>query len=537
LIRPTRRSILWPLVVALGALAQSSHAQVAANAVPVKTYTGFFNNTAVYFTAFETNSPNFAAVNGLVYAPRLSNSNRAGLAPMIFFMNGGAGQTVALQTEPGRADYSPLWNVWTAWWRGPGPMPLITSFGAAIQWWRIGRLLIQTTGIVFNGPVIVINRPLGVLGGGQLAPTISPQEFFGINPAARTAFFAGHQGYWGGQVVTFLALEHAPGVIAQAPGAIPVPAIDLNHLGHAAIDNFFVAPGQPPVLDAFPVRQVVVTPGTTSPPPTTGTPSPTMGIYGGIAGIAGQPGPLPSMSAGQTGQQGAVASVEAVQQASSQLPPFSLPPYAGLYSPIWHVHHVVWRPGVTPRLLASLQDIQAVLSAGLAVQIDGGIQDTFNCPVTAAIQPIPTTPLPTVTPTTPPVTPTPTPVTPTPTPVVTPTPPPAPMVSFSRDILRIFTNNGAKTCAQAGCHSGPNPQMGQNLSATTAYTNIVNVPSMEKPSLLRVKPGDAANSYLYQKITGAPGIVGSMMPLAGGPLSASDMALIQQWINAGAPNN
>jgi hypothetical protein len=79
--------------------------------------------------------------------------------------------------------------------------------------------------------------------------------------------------------------------------------------------------------------------------------------------------------------------------------------------------------------------------------------------------------------------------------------------------------------------------MGQNLSAATAYANIVNVPSAEEPSLLRVKPGDAAHSYLYQKITGALGIVGSMMPLSGGPLSANDMALIQQWINAGAPNN
>jgi hypothetical protein len=111
------------------------------------------------------------------------------------------------------------------------------------------------------------------------------------------------------------------------------------------------------------------------------------------------------------------------------------------------------------------------------------------------------------------------------------------MISFSKDILRIFTNNGGKTCARAGCHAGPSPQMGQSLSAATAYSNIVNVPSAEKPSLLRVKPGDAANSYLYQKITGAPGISGSRMPLIGGPLSASDIALVQQWINEGAPNN
>jgi hypothetical protein len=117
------------------------------------------------------------------------------------------------------------------------------------------------------------------------------------------------------------------------------------------------------------------------------------------------------------------------------------------------------------------------------------------------------------------------------------TQPSAPAVSFSKDILRIFTNNGTKTCAQAGCHGGANPQLGQNLAAASAYASIVNVPSVEKPSLMRVKPGDAADSYLYQKITGAPGITGSRMPLIGGPLAGSDITLIQQWINAGAPNN
>ena len=91
-----------------------------------------------------------------------------------------------------------------------------------------------------------------MVGGGNLAPTLSPNEFLGINPAARTAYFAGHQGYAGGQLVTFLALEHAPGVIAFAPGAIPVPTLDLNHLGHAAIANFFTPPGQLPVLDSLP---------------------------------------------------------------------------------------------------------------------------------------------------------------------------------------------------------------------------------------------------------------------------------------------
>jgi hypothetical protein len=50
-------------------------------------------------------------------------------------------------------------------------------------------------------------------------------------------------------------------------------------------------------------------------------------------------------------------------------------------------------------------------------------------------------------------------------------------------------------------------------------------------------PGNPDQSYLYKKITGAPDIVGSRMPLAGGPLSAADIDLVRQWIQAGAPNN
>src|SRR5207302_3794555 len=108
------------------------------------------------------------------------------------------------------------------------------------------------------------------------------------------------------------------------------------------------------------------------------------------------------------------------------------------------------------------------------------------------------------------------------------TPPPP---SFSRDILRIFTNNSARTCAQPGCHSGSRPAGNQNLEKGSAYANIVNVASSEQPKLKRVLPGDAANSYLFQKVAAG------LMPRTGGPLTAADIDLIRQWINAGAANN
>ena len=97
----------------------------------------------------------------------------------------------------------------------------------------------------------------------------------------------------------------------------------------------------------------------------------------------------------------------------------------------------------------------------------------------------------------------------------------------------IFTLN----CAVSGCHAGSNPQQGQDLSAGQSFSNIVGVRSMERPDLFRIAPGDPDNSYLVQKIMGAPDIVGARMPLGRAPLSAEQINLIREWVAEGAPNN
>ncbi len=112
-----------------------------------------------------------------------------------------------------------------------------------------------------------------------------------------------------------------------------------------------------------------------------------------------------------------------------------------------------------------------------------------------------------------------------------PSPPPPLQPTLSSIQSNIFT----PSCALSGCHAGSTPQMGQNLSAGMAYSNIVNVPSTEQPAFKRVLPGDAANSYLYMKITGDARITGVQMPKVGGPLSADKIAAIRDWINNGAP--
>jgi hypothetical protein len=75
----------------------------------------------------------------------------------------------------------------------------------------------------------------------------------------------------------------------------------------------------------------------------------------------------------------------------------------------------------------------------------------------------------------------------------------------------------------AGCHSGPSPPTGLNLDATHSYGDLVNVPSTEQPTILRVKPGDPADSFLVQHIESE-----------GDGASSTDLSFIEQWITEGA---
>jgi uncharacterized protein (TIGR03118 family) len=96
----------------------------------------------------------------------------------------------------------------------------------------------------------------------------------------------------------------------------------------------------------------------------------------------------------------------------------------------------------------------------------------------------------------------------------------------------------------SGCHTGGGTSLPgvQNLTAGNTFANIVNVASIEQPSLLRIKPNDAANSYLVQKILGAPGITGSRMPFGCGStanpcLDQPTIDLVKTWVSQGALNN
>ena len=94
---------------------------------------------------------------------------------------------------------------------------------------------------------------------------------------------------------------------------------------------------------------------------------------------------------------------------------------------------------------------------------------------------------------------------------------------------KIFTPR----CALSGCHVGPTPQNGLDLSLGHAQANLINVPATWDASFLRVKPNDPQNSYLYMKLVNDPRIMGQQMPKGGPFLNSNELGAVFDWIGQG----
>ena len=100
-------------------------------------------------------------------------------------------------------------------------------------------------------------------------------------------------------------------------------------------------------------------------------------------------------------------------------------------------------------------------------------------------------------------------------------PPPAPpALSFAADVSPLMSQYGCSAChGYMGAHS-----------TVMGYTP-------GQASLALVAAGDSSQSYLYHKIAGTHSSVGgsgSQMPKGASPMSAADIATVEQWINDGA---
>lgn len=111
--------------------------------------------------------------------------------------------------------------------------------------------------------------------------------------------------------------------------------------------------------------------------------------------------------------------------------------------------------------------------------------------------------------------------------------------SIAREIFQTTDSSGRLACTQ--CHTasgGRTPPQGLNLDPGAAYASLVGVASRQKPTLLRVAPGDPDASYLIHKLEGRSDIVGQRMPRTAGPfLTEGQLLVVRRWIALGAPNN
>jgi cytochrome c553 len=87
------------------------------------------------------------------------------------------------------------------------------------------------------------------------------------------------------------------------------------------------------------------------------------------------------------------------------------------------------------------------------------------------------------------------------------------------------------------CHGPKKAKAKLDLSATAGVAALVNRPADQVPELMLVKPGDPANSYLWQKLqhTSAKGKGMPRGIFRASRLPEDQLELIRKWIEAGAP--
>lgn len=89
-----------------------------------------------------------------------------------------------------------------------------------------------------------------------------------------------------------------------------------------------------------------------------------------------------------------------------------------------------------------------------------------------------------------------------------------------------------RSCALVGCHVGSDAQMGMRLERDSFVAYTVDQPSMERPDLRLIAPGNPDGSYLVMKVKGHEDIIGAQMPFTGDRLSGEEIGTIENWIDA-----
>jgi mono/diheme cytochrome c family protein len=112
------------------------------------------------------------------------------------------------------------------------------------------------------------------------------------------------------------------------------------------------------------------------------------------------------------------------------------------------------------------------------------------------------------------------------------------VVQFSDLYTQIFASTGTGHCAN--CHTGGGATLPAALnlsSAANAYAAVVDVASIQRPTLARVASGNPAGSYLINKLEGVDIGNTNRMPFGGPFLDQTTIDSVKAWIAQGALNN
>ena len=117
--------------------------------------------------------------------------------------------------------------------------------------------------------------------------------------------------------------------------------------------------------------------------------------------------------------------------------------------------------------------------------------------------------------------------------------PPPP--SFANEIVPLFgpSAQGGNNCT--GCHGGASPFGNLDLTGTPSdiHSRLVNVTSVLAGCSFeeRVKPFDSDESSLYRLVSNTDGCATTSFASSMRISDSAEVALIKEWIDAGAPNN
>ncbi len=87
------------------------------------------------------------------------------------------------------------------------------------------------------------------------------------------------------------------------------------------------------------------------------------------------------------------------------------------------------------------------------------------------------------------------------------------------------------------CHELVSAAANLTLTPGKSYEELVQQPSQQISSRVRVVPGDPDRSYLMIKMEGRAGMVGDAMPRLAPRRPRAEIDLVRAWITRGAPND